>query len=88
MKETRLRPPPASGWSVFGSDRAVWAGGSVPGLAWTPLSEMQKRCKELSLWVRDEGEVESLREEGDVLDERYFNKIIIKRRIKNFIYIK
>ena len=49
---------------------------------------MQERCKELSLWVRDEGEVESLREEGDVLDERYFNKIIIKRRIKNFIYIK
>ena len=43
---------------------------------------MQERCKELSLWVRDEGEVESLREEGDVLDERYFNKIIIKRRIK------
>ena len=24
---------------------------------------MQERCKELSLWVRDEGEVESVREE-------------------------
>ena len=24
---------------------------------------MQERCKELSLWVRDEGEVKSLREE-------------------------
>ena len=24
---------------------------------------MQERCKELSLWVRDEGEVERLREE-------------------------
>ena len=30
-------PSPASGWSVFGSARVVWVGGSVPGLAWTPL---------------------------------------------------
>ena len=38
VKETRLRLSPALGRSVFGSAREVWAGGSVPGLAWTPLS--------------------------------------------------
>ena len=30
-------PSPASGWSVFRLARAVWVGGLVPGLAWTPL---------------------------------------------------
>ena len=35
--KTRRRPSPASGQSVFGSVRAVWAGGSVFSFRWTAL---------------------------------------------------